>query len=252
MNKLIPMVIALIVLGCISINANGQRNKESEQLYLMRTEVIKSDKIEQYLQARKKLNSVLHETGFPHPFILWKSNDTIYHIWYPVKGLNELSRIEKAWEDFAVRHGTDVLEPVLECIETRLDRVMLAYLHLAYEPDGLPSAEHETNFCQLKLLYLKQGAKQEVKAHNNQLIELFQRKGIERNFYCGEGSLGFEIPVQLYWSFAKDMQNHLQEEAKIKELLGDDYQEIKQEILDHTRKIETLDFYYLEGLSYEF
>ena len=222
MRKLIPMVIALIVLECICINAIGQRKKKSEQLYIVSTEVIKSDKIKQYIQARTKLNSVLLETGFPHPFILWKSNDTIYHIWYPIKDLNELNRIEKAWEAFAERHGTG----------------------------GLPSAEHETNFCHMKQLYLKQGSKQEVKAHINQIIELFQSKGVERNFYCGEGLLGVEIPVLIYWSFAKDVQNYLQQEANIIELMGDEYQEINQKISHHVRKTETLDFHYVNGLSY--
>ncbi len=251
MRKHIPMFIALILLECICVNASGQRKKESEQLYIMRTEVIKADKINQYIQARKELNSVLHETGFSHPFILWSSSDTTYHIWYPIKELNEMNRIEKAWEAFAERHGTDVLEPVLECVETRIDQVMLAYRHLAYEPDILPSAEHETNFCRMKQLYLKQDSKQEVKEHNKQMVELFQSKSVERNFYCGEGSLGFEIPVMLYWSFAKDKQEYLQQEANIKELLGDEYQEINQEISDHVRKTKNIDFWYLDELSYD-
>ncbi len=250
MRKLIPMIIALIVLECICINASGQRKKKNEQLYRVSTEVVKSDKIEQYIQARTKLNSVLHETGFPHPFILWKSNDTIYHIWYPVKDLNELNRIEKDWEAFAERHGTDVLDPVHECVETRMDKVMLAYLQLAYEPDGRPSEEHETNFCHMKQLYLKQGSEQAVKAHINQIIELFQSKGVERNFYCGEGLLGMEIPVLIYWSFAKDEQNYLQQEANIIELMGDEYQEIHQELSHHVRKTKSLDFHYVNGLSY--
>lgn len=250
MSKHIPLFLALILLECICVNANGQRQKESNQLYIMRTEVIKADKVNQYIKARKELNTVLHETGFLHPFILWSSNDTIYHIWYPIKELNEMNRIEKDWEAFAKRHGTDVLEPVLECVETRIDQVMLAYRHLAYEPDGLPSAEQETNFCRMKQLYLKQGSKQEVREHNKELIELFQSKSVELNFYCGEGSLGFEIPVMLYWSFAKDKRDYLLQEASIKDLLGDEYQKINQEISDHVRQTKNIDFRYLNELSY--
>jgi len=58
MKKLIPVVIALIVLESLCMNASAQRRKDNEQLYLMSTEVIKADKIDDFIQARKKLISV--------------------------------------------------------------------------------------------------------------------------------------------------------------------------------------------------
>jgi len=85
MKKLIPLVIALFVFQCFCINVCGQKQKKSQQLYLMSMEVIKADKKKQYLQARLELNSVLQETGFPHPFILWSSLDNHYHICIPLK-----------------------------------------------------------------------------------------------------------------------------------------------------------------------
>ena len=63
MRKLIPMVIALIVLECICINVSGQRKKKSEQLYIVSTEVIKSDKIEQYIQARTNITPKIQTTS---------------------------------------------------------------------------------------------------------------------------------------------------------------------------------------------
>ena len=251
MSKIIPIAIALVALECICINVSGQQRKNSEQLYLMSTEVIKADKNKQYIQAREALIPVLQETGFPHPFILWSSADTVYHIWYPVNELNDIQRIEKAWEAFNEHHGSDVLEPILECIETSINQVMLAKLDLVYEPDGLPLADQETNFCRMKQLYLEKGSKQEVKALTRQLIELIHSKSLNYGFYCGEGKLGFEIPVVLNWSFASDLQGYLQQEVHMKELLGADYQKINQEILEHVRKTTIIDFHYVNGLSYD-
>lgn len=249
MSKII--VIAIIVLECICVNVSGQRRKNSEQLYLMSTEVIKAEKHKQYIQAREALIPVLQETGFPHPFIIWTSDDTLYHIWYPVNELNDIQQIEEAWEAFDELHGSDVLEPILECIETSINQVMLARLDLVYEPNGLPLADHETNFCRMKQLYLEKGSKQEVKALTRRLIELIHSKSLSYGFYCGEGKLGFDLPVVLDWSFASDLQGYLQQEVHMKEVLGPDYQKINQEILQHVRKTKIIDFHYVNGLSYD-
>lgn len=250
MNKLIPIVIALFVLEFFCIDVSGQRQKKSQQLYIMSTEVIKADMKKQYLQARLELISVLQETGFPHPFILWSSIDNHYHIWYPIEELNDINRVDKAWEAFDELHGTDVLDPVLECIETRIRKIMFADLKLSYEPEELLFSEKESNFCRLTKLYLQNGSKQEVKALAGQVTELFESNGVTSGFYFGEGTVGFEVPVLLTWSFAMDLQDYLKQEAKVRELLGDVYQGINEEIAHHVRKTETMDFRYVAGLSY--
>ena len=71
MKKLIPIVIALLVLECLCMSTSAQRRGNKEQLYLMSKDVIKADKKDEYIQARQELISVCEETGFPHPFILW-------------------------------------------------------------------------------------------------------------------------------------------------------------------------------------
>lgn len=251
MSKIIPIAIAMIVLECFCINVSGQRRKNREQLYLMSTEVIKADKIKQYVQAREALILVLQETGFPHSFIIWSSDDMLYHIWHPLNELNDIQQIEKAWEAFSEDHGSKVIEPILECIKTSTNQVMLAKLDLVYEPSGLPLADNEANFCRMKQLYLEKGSKQEVKAATRELIELIHSKSLNYGFYCGEGKLGFEIPVVFYWSFANDLQAYLQQEVDMKENLGTDYQKINQEILQHVRKTKIIDFHYVNGLSYE-
>jgi len=250
MSKIFPIAIALIVLECTCINVSGQRRKNNEQLYLMTTEVIKADKIKQYVQAREALIPLLQETGFPYPFIIWSSGDTLFHVWYPVNKLNDIQQIDKAWEAFKEHHASDVLEPIHECIETSINQVMLAKLDLIYEPAGLPLADHETDFCRMKQIYLETGSKQEVKALTRQLIELIHSKGLNYGFYCGEGMLGFEIPVVLNWSFASDLQGYLQQEVHMEELLGTDFQKIHQEVLQHVRKTEIIDFNYVNGLTY--
>jgi len=250
MNKLIPIVVALFLVLGISVDAIGQRKKQNEQLYLMSTELLKSEKRQQYLDSRMAMNAVLLETGFPHPFIIWSSGESRFHVWHPVEELNELDLIYRAWDAFDELHGTDLLAPVEECIESSMAQVMTAYLDLSYQPDELAFSENESSFCRMSQFYLKKGSKQEVLDLAQQMIRLYESRKSTSDIYFGEGIIGFERPVLLCWSFAHDRQDYLERESQIKEELGEDYQEILREISEHSRKIETIDFQYIDGLSF--
>lgn len=251
MKKLIPVVIALMVLESLCMNASAQRRKNNEQLYLMSMEVVKADKMDQFIKARKELISVCQETSFPHPFILWTSKDNYCHIWYPIDELNDINRINRAWEGFAEEFGRDVVQPYLDCVETSISRVMTAYLDLSYEPAELRLKEDETNYCRLKYLYLKKDSGPDVKDLVKKVLELYESKGVTSGIYFGEGLLGFEKPVLFNWMFARNLQDYLEQESKIKDLLGAEYEELLHEISLHLRKTETMDFKYLDDLSYE-
>ena len=82
------------------------------------------------------------------------------------------------------------------------------------------------------------------------LLALYKSKGVTSGIYFGEGEIGFEKPVLLNWMFARDLQDYLEQEAKIKEELGAEYEEILHKISHHVRKTETLDVKYLDDLSY--
>lgn len=250
MNKFFLIVVAVFVFEGLCLDASGQRNQKNEQLYIMSTELLKSGNSQLYLEARKKMNRALQETAFPHPFIIWSSGDSHFHIWHPIEEMNELNLINRAWNAFDELHGTDLLAPVKECIESNLAQVMTAYLDLSYEPDELSITEDETSFCRMRQFYLKNGSKQEVMALAEKLVKLFESKKSTRDIYFGEGLIGFERPVLLCWSFAKSQQDYLDREARVHEELGEEYQKIMTEISNHLRRTEIIDFHYVDGLSY--
>ena len=252
MKKLIPIVIALLLLECMYISTYGQLRSNKEQLYCMSKEVIKADMKEEYIQARQELISVCEETSFPYSFILWSSKENHCHLWYPIEELNDIDRINKAWDAFEKEYGNDIFKPIQECIETSISQVMLAYRDLAYEPPESRLQDDETHFCRMKKLYLNRGSEKEVKALVKKVIELYESKGVTSAFYFGEGEIGFETPVLFNWSFARDLNDYLQQGAKIKELLGADYQEINHEISHHVRETETIDFRYMNNMSYNY
>lgn len=250
MKKVLPVVIVLLVLESLCMHASAQRRKNQEQLYLMSTEVIKADMVDEFIQARKELISVCQETGFPHPFILWSSRDNYCHIWYPIDEMNDINRIDKAWNAFAEEYGSTVVKPYMACVETSITKVMVAHLDLSYEPAELRLTEDETKFCRLQYLYLKKNSGAKVKALVKELLELYESKGVTSGVYYGEGEIGFEKPLLLNWMFARDLQDYLEQEDKITELLGAHYKDLLNEISHYVRKTETLDFKYLDDLSY--
>jgi hypothetical protein len=73
---------------------------------------------------------------------------------------------------------------------------------------------------------------------------------VKSGIYFGEGEIGFEMPVLFNWMFARDLQDYLEEESKIKNWLGAEYEEILHEISHPLWKTDTLDFKYLDDLSY--
>jgi len=127
---------------------------------------------------------------------------------------------------------------------------MLADLKLTYEPEEVLFSDKESNFCRLTKLYLKNGSKKEIRALSGQTLELFKTNSLTSGFYYGEGILGFDVPVVLNWSFANNLLAYLDQEAKVKEVLGEVFQGITEEISHHVRKTETIDFRYVAGLSY--
>lgn len=250
MKRLIPVVIVFMVIGCMNTNVNGQNRKNNEQLYFMNKEVVKDKMTDQYLKSSKVLISICQETEFPFPYILWGSQENHYHLWYPIDELNEIDQINRAWDNFEGIIGKESFNALQACVESSIPRVMVAYLDLIYEPDEPRLQEEETNFCRMSQLYLKKGSRENMKALASKLIELAESKGVKSNFYFGEGRIGFESPVIFYWSFARDLQDYLLQEAEATELQGEELQKIKQEISQYVRRTETVDFHYIEGLSY--
>jgi hypothetical protein len=249
MKKILPIIIALVLIEGLSTHVNAQRHKKAAQLYLMSTEIVKPEMKKEYLKARISVNQILIESEFPYPFILWNSIDNHYHIWYPVNELNDIKAIENAWEAFSKKHE-DVSTTLLECIETSISKVILVDLDLTYEPDQPLYSETETNFSRLTKLYLKQGTEKEVHKLAKQRTELYESNGVNRAYYYGEGMLGFELPVILSWSFGKNPREYNRQESATNEMLGDVYKLINEEISQYVRKWETLDFHYVPGLSY--
>ena len=248
MAKVIQNFLLVIMLGCLNIPSDAQRPNTDRPFYIVSTDIISEGMEDQYLQSRNALNAQMEETGFPHPFILWKSNENQYHTWFSASELIEVRSINKSWEPF--KYGSSTLESIWESVDTNYTSVLQINLDLIYEPTQPRLKDEEVQFCRLTQLYLKKGTKSIVENLIKQLIELFEDERMSVSLYFGEGVYGYESNLLFQWAFARDEEDYLQLEDHLNLEYGIEYQSLRKQILSHVKKTEHRDFHFVPGLSY--
>jgi hypothetical protein len=244
--------IALISVLCIGFFIQDAKAQEkTEFLWLMGEEVVKPAMVEQYYEVCKELAELCKAENFPYSYYVWVSQPFHYSISYPLGDMNDITKIEEAWDAIIEKWGEENFKRFQECIEIQNDKVMVGLMDLSYEPDPSPSSEEEANYCYWQEIAVKKGSEKAFEEVLKKAVGIMKEKEVELATYIGKGKTGYNQPVYLAWYFAKDQMDFLEQEKKFGEMVGDEWKQINGEIIKHIRGIKNVDFWYIKDLSYE-
>jgi len=249
MKKCIALVSMLMLVGLLFQSAEAQENKE--QLWLVGEEVVKPDMVDQYEEVSEDLIKLCNKENFPYSFNLWKLDYFTYDLWYPIDELNDIKKIDDAWDDIMLKFGEENIKKFQDCIESQFDKVMAVRLDLSYQPDSPRLSAEDVKFSRLQELYLKKGSEKKVEELFKRANTLFKEKGIENVTFIGEGRIGYEQPVYFRWSYGENRMDLIKQDIDRGELLGEEWRSINEEMVTYLKRIEELEDQWIKFLSYE-
>jgi hypothetical protein len=248
MKKIKILIFSVFVLVLASIQSPAQEKRE--QLWLIGTEVIKPEMMNQYMEMNKELLAICKEVNFPFSYQFWTSGDFKYYLWYPINSMDDASKIEAAWGTVIEKYGAEKYKKFNDCIDYTEDKFATVRFDLSYEPASPRIKEDERLYCKWQAFYLKKGKEKEMEALVQKANAVSKAKNIGDATYIGYGRTGFESPVIILWRFGKSINDFLDQDSKNWELIKDDFKEINNAAMTCFRKEEKKDTWWLKNLSY--
>jgi len=249
MKKFIALLTVLMLAGLFVQNAQAQ--EKEEVLWLIGEEVVKPEMIEQYYEVSKELAELCKEENFPYSYNVWVSQPFHYTLSYYIEEMNDIPKIEEAWDAIIEKYGAEKFERFKECIESQNDKIMVTLLNLSYEPESSQMSDEELAYCYWQEVSVKKGSEKAVEDIFKKAVEIMKEKGTEMGVYIGKGKTGYERPVYFAWYFAEDQIDYLEQEKKFAEIVGDEWKEINGEIVNHINGIKNVNYWWAKELSYE-
>lgn len=249
MKKLITLVPVLMLAGLFALNVAAQEKKE--QLWMVDEEVVKPDMVDQYVEVSMDLLKLCKEENFPYQYEVWSKNYFTYCLWYPIEELNDIKKIEDAWDGIVEKFGEENFERFQACIESQVSKVMVTRLDLSHEPETPRLNEEDLKYCKWQELYIKKGGEKKMEELLRKANTVLKEKGYEDASMVGEAKIGYEQPLYISWSFGKDKMDFLQQDRKIWEIASEEWKSINEELVKYLKRIDEFDCWYQQELSYK-
>jgi hypothetical protein len=249
MKKFIALACMLTLALLFVLETAAQ--EKTEQLWLAEEEIVKPEMIDQYHEVSKELVELCKAENFPYTFYLWSYQPFHYKLWYPIEEMNDISKIEDAWDAIIEKYGADKFKRFEECIESQTNKVMVGLLNLSYEPEPLRLSEEETAYCYWQKITVKKGSEKAVEDIFKKAVAIMKEKGTEIATYIGKGKTGYDQPLYFAWSYGKDQIDFLEQEKKFAEMVGDEWEQINGEIVKHIKGIHNVNSWWSKELSYQ-
>jgi hypothetical protein len=249
MKKFIALISVLMLIGLFVRDVEAQ--EKEELLYLKGEEVVKPEMLEQYYEVSKELADLCKAENFPYSYNVWVSQPFHYALWYSIEEMNDIPKIEEAWDAIFEKFGAENLKRFDECIESQENKVMVDLMNLSYEPEPPRLNEEEMAFCHWQEITVKKGSEKALEELIKKAVGIMKEKGTELATYIGKGKMGYEQPVYFAWYFGKDQIDYLEQEKKFAELVGDEWKQINGEIVKHIKGIHNEDMWWIKEISYQ-
>lgn len=241
----------LFLFFCLPI-LNAQEQKK--QLWLVSEEVVIPGMDAQYREVNKELLTLCKETNFPFSFNLWTTGDYRYYLWYPVESMNDLQKIESAWDSLVTRYGIEKFDRFNDCVEYAQTGFVMTRPDLSYMPDNPRLKEDEEMYCYYEKFYLKRGYTLTVETLIKDLNKISSESKLDRPVYFAEGVIGYENPVLLLSTFGKDRNDYFNHDKAYWDNLPEQTRETInkwfEELMKYARKYEYKEVWWVKDLSY--
>ena len=248
MKKFIALISVLMLIGLFVRDAKAQ---EKEELWLVSEEVVYPEKYEQYVEVSKELIELCKAENFPYSYNLWSSGPFHFALWYPIEELNDITKIENAWDGIVEKFGEENFHRFQECIKSTEDKVMANLPDLYYEHEIPRLSEEETGYCYWQVISAKKGYEKKIEELFSKAAILLKEKDAPYDIYIGKGKIGYKQPVYFAWSYGKDRTDFRAKQKEFFSVVGEDWTKLNSEIVNYIDDISNVDEWWNHDLSYQ-
>jgi len=244
--KTTKFIIAFLLVLFFAFSVYAQQ--EENQLIYCQKHTVKPEKIDEYKELMKKFASACKEYNYPFAYSAWQStHPDFYYIW-PVKDYNEPKEVmNKAWGDVIPNMEHDWGAKFSETVESWDDFFIKSIDSLSYNPEN---SVGDFAYAEWWIRYQKTWTGWTHRNTFKQTIKMIKESNAEYPIFRFQGDIGMNGPaiITLFWGKNRaDLASHRRENW---ESLGDEGQNMINDLSSITRKIETIPFWRLKELSY--
>lgn len=248
-STLMSILCCLLFFMCLT-PMKAQETKD--QKFIVHEDVVKPNMVEQYETASKAFNAVLEEHGSTDVQFLAVSLDNMRYIYVsPIENFAALdnSPLEKALNDALGEEGTKELMSKFDgTYDTHKDYILNLSNELSYKSGEI--VQEGVYFRHFDYYFPYPGKWDEAKAISKEWKDLYASKNISQGFRIYTGGLGTE-PLIMVVQWAKSAEEFYAQQAKTREILGDDAKDLMGRTMAITRKLESHDGQIRPDLSYK-
>lgn len=243
-------ILALIfMLGYISPNISAQ--EEREQLWYCWEETVKPEKIEEYKKLSVEFIDLCSEYIFPFSFYTWSSKPFTFELWTPIESLNDIEKIEKAWDQMAEKLGVEKYDAFRKTRLHNKSYTCTVKNDLCYIPKDPDYPRKDIRYQQWTEIYLKEGKQDEFEKALKWLNDERAKKECGCYVLYATGGFGYEIPCYIVMVGNKTKEEFIEADKQVKkqmEMVWEKYLEKINPIMRKPSKV--YDWNYLPELSY--
>lgn len=246
--KRLTALFVVFVLFFTGYLVNAQ--EEEDQIYYCYEEIVSPDKLDSYWELAMEIVDLCKEKQFPYTFYAWVTGDFRYQLWTPIKTLNDIDEMNKAWMELLKAWDQEKLKKFRKTKIANYSFTVYGKGELNYQPENSRLSEGEGKFVYWQEYYLFPGVEEEAEALVKEAVEILKSKDHDNAWYLGYGGMGYESPCMIAWEYGKDRHDYWEQDKKFNDTYPEIFKEITDKFIPLIRTKKSKDMWYLEELTY--
>ena len=251
MKRRIPHILVIFLCFYIGSNSIIAQEEKQEQYWYCIEETVKPEMIEKYIQLSMELITICEKNNFPFLYYTWSGKNMVYELWTPIESLNDIKKIEDAWDKMIEVWGEEKYAAFNATKLNNYSKTCIVRADMMYVPDN-PNYEINPPYCRWIEVYLKSGMGKAFEEAVGWINE--KREDHDYGVLCrfAEGGLGYDGPCYIVFYAHDSMEDYMLYESSTPESYKKDFQEYLKKIRQLTmRPAKLYDYNLLWDLSYK-
>ena len=243
MKKLILVFPFLLLLVAFTATPALSQQEQMGQLFAIHEDVVIPAKMHKYEKAAKGLSAALTKHNIKSMYYnVANTNDFIYLYVTPVSRLSDVEVMDTAFGELREKMGDEAFTKTMGrfsgCYDSHRNYLVRLRTDLSYNPEVGNNPEDGMNYRRWEFFHPLTGKEAEMRTVLEKWKELYNKHNIERGYRIYQGEMGTDMPLIVVVQSAKDANDITKYQQQVIETLGQEGEELWNETIAITRKVD--------------
>ena len=231
--KATTALLAMLLCICLLTPLSAQDDTKG-QLWYCYEETVKPGEESVYKELSKELLELCKQNNFPFPIYTWTPAEFKYQLWSPINTLNDIEKIEDAWNKITESWGQEKYATFNKTKVKNTSYTSRGRDDLHYMPENPRIKMEDVNYSVWQeILFIPEKVK-EAEELMKEMFKLISVKNYDDPMYIYQAGLGYETPMFIAVTNALSEKDYHAQQEKMGEVFTED--ELK-EITDLNSKV---------------